>query len=154
MSGFLRFSDAASLGLHAAAFLAREDASVASARGIARALGASQAHLSKVLQRLTKAGIVESLRGPGGGYELARPARGISLKQVYEAIEGPLDASICPFEIPACRAATCVLGDKFVRKGRELVKHLAGTPLSSLKLVLEGDPGRGRKRSRASSSRR
>ena len=148
MSGFLKFSDAASLGLHAAAFLARKSAGVASVREMARALGASQAHLSKVLQRLTKAGVVESLRGPSGGYELARPARGISLKRVYEAIEGPLDASVCPFDIPACRGGTCVLGGEFVRKGKELVRHLADTPLSSLELVLEGDAGRGPKRSR------
>ncbi len=148
MSGFLKFSDAASLGLHAAAFLARENVSGASVRQMARALGASQAHLSKVLQRLTKAGVVGSLRGPSGGYELARPARGISLKRVYEAIEGPLDASVCPFNIPACRGSKCVLGGEFVRKGKELVRHLADTPLSSLELVLEGDAGRGRKRSR------
>ncbi len=139
MSSFLKFSDAASLGLHAAALLARKNAGVASARQMAEALDASQAHLSKVLQRLTRAGIIESMRGPGGGYELARPAKEISLKQVYEAIEGPLDASSCPFQISACRNTSCILGGEFVRKGKELVKHLARTPLSSLRLVLETD---------------
>ena len=149
MSGFLKFSDAASLALHSAAFLAGKDNDLASTGEIAAALWLSQAHLSKVLQRLTKAGIVESVRGPGGGYELARPAREISLKDIYEAVEGPLDASSCPFDIPACRSGSCVLGGEFVRKGKELVKHLADTPLSSLRLALKGKLEHGRRRSRA-----
>jgi len=149
VSGLLKFTDAASLALHGAAFLAGRDGGPASTGDIAAALGVSQAHLSKILQRLTKAGTLTALRGPGGGYELARPAEKISLKEVYEAIERPLDDSSCPFGIPACGGGSCVLGSEFVRKERELSEHLAGTPLSSLRLVFENKPGAGRKRSRA-----
>ena len=45
-------------------------------------------YLAKALQALAKAGIVEGIPGPGGGYRLARPPKEISFLQVIEAIDG------------------------------------------------------------------
>jgi len=58
--------------------------------------------LAKVLQRLTVAGLLHSLRGPTGGVALARPATEIRLGEIVEAIDGrnPFDA--CPFGWPGC----------------------------------------------------
>lgn len=47
-------------------------------------------YLEQIFRQLRRAGIVEARRGPGGGYRLARPAGEISLRQVVEAVEGPL----------------------------------------------------------------
>jgi Rrf2 family iron-sulfur cluster assembly transcriptional regulator len=47
-------------------------------------------YLEQIFQRLRRAGLVESKRGPGGGYTLARPASEISLREIIEALEGPL----------------------------------------------------------------
>lgn len=46
-------------------------------------------YLAKQLQKLSQAGIVETRRGPRGGYTLAREAGAITLLQIVEAIDGP-----------------------------------------------------------------
>lgn len=48
-------------------------------------------YLEQIFQRLRKADLVVSKRGPGGGYTLARAPGEISLRDVVEAVEGPLD---------------------------------------------------------------
>jgi Rrf2 family protein len=48
-------------------------------------------YLEQIFQRLRRARIVAGKRGPGGGYVLARPAGEITLRDVVEAVEGPLD---------------------------------------------------------------
>ena len=59
-----------------------------------RAISARQAipvrYLEQIFQRLRRAGIVGSKRGPGGGYSLARPATELTLRHVVEAVEGSL----------------------------------------------------------------
>lgn len=53
------------------------------------------AYLSKQMQLLRRAGIVESLRGKGGGYRLARSVDAITLLDIVRAIEGPMPAFRC-----------------------------------------------------------
>ena len=57
---------------------------------IARARGIPEKFLLKTLLPLVRARLLDSLRGPNGGYRLARPAKGISLLEVVEALEGPI----------------------------------------------------------------
>jgi Rrf2 family protein len=59
-------------------------------RDIAEAQGLPDAFLMKVLGQLVKAGLARSVKGPGGGYSLARPAKEISLLQIIEAVDGPI----------------------------------------------------------------
>ncbi len=57
-----------------------------------RAIGARQGiparYLEQIFQRLRRAGLVTSKRGPGGGYRLARPPSEITLRDIVEAVEG------------------------------------------------------------------
>ena len=57
-------------------------------RQIAELHGITESYLSKVFARLRKAGIVRSVPGVKGGYELARPAEEISFWDIIEALEG------------------------------------------------------------------
>jgi Rrf2 family protein len=54
--------------------------------------------LAKVLQVLSKQGLIESHNGPKGGYLLARSARQITIAQIIESIEGPLAITDCSHE--------------------------------------------------------
>ena len=47
-------------------------------------------YLSKIMKDLVAGGLVHSHIGPKGGFSLARPAETVSIKEVYEAVEGPL----------------------------------------------------------------
>ena len=58
-------------------------------RGIAETYGISERFLIQVMLQLKAAGLVYSTRGPSGGYRLARPPDQISLREIFDAIEGP-----------------------------------------------------------------
>ena len=51
--------------------------------------------VQKLVSRLTAAGLLRSIRGAGGGLQLARPAAAISLADIVEAVEGPIALTAC-----------------------------------------------------------
>ena len=59
-------------------------------RVIGERQGIPPRYLEQIFQRLRRARLVESKRGPGGGYTLARPSAEITLRDIVEAVEGPL----------------------------------------------------------------
>jgi len=133
----LRISTAASLALHAISLLAANGNRTLSTKEIAAKLRASEAHLSKVLQRLGKARLVEATRGPKGGFCPARPGGDISLLEVYEAIEGPLQDSVCLLGEPVCQGEKCILGGLLETVNQQAREYLGGTTLSDLADVYE-----------------
>ncbi len=68
----------------------QEDGKVSVLSTIAKAQDVPELFLAKVFQALTKAGVVKSHRGIRGGFTLARGASEITMKEVIEAIEGPI----------------------------------------------------------------
>jgi Rrf2 family protein len=131
MKGYsVGLSEAATLALHAAIFIANAPAGRASNREMAQTLGVSEAHLAKVLNRLTKAGLLRSMRGPSGGFSLARPPGEILLLEVYEATEGPLQAPTCLWDTPKCGRKSCPLGDLMHDINTRLRDFLATTSLA------------------------
>ena len=58
--------------------------------------------VAKLLKLLTKAGLVESLRGTHGGYKLARPASGITVADVISAIDGQIALTQCSHHKGGC----------------------------------------------------
>jgi Rrf2 family protein len=132
MSNFIRISEAASLAFHTAAYLAQNTGRLVPSREIARTLGASENHLSKVLQRLAHAGIVHSTRGPNGGFRIRSPWEKIRLMEIYEAIEGPVYSARCLLDPPVCKGNRCALGALVTRTDETVRKCLTGTTLAEL----------------------
>ena len=62
---------------------------------IARRQEISLAYLEQLFSKLRKNNLVESARGPGGGYRLKRPADEISVHDVINAVDEPVDATRC-----------------------------------------------------------
>ena len=133
----LRISEAASLGMHAMGLLSTRHDGPLSARVAADRLGVSEAHLSKVLQRLTRLGLLTSTRGPKGGFSLSRNPDSVSLLEVFEAIEGPVEPATCLFGIPLCDGASCVLGKVIVDVNNMLFAYLAEKTLADIATVFE-----------------
>ncbi len=133
----LRISEAASLGMHAMGLLSTRPDGPVSARMAADRLGVSEAHLSKVLQRLTKVGLLNSTRGPKGGFRLTREPESVTLLEVFEAIEGPVEPANCLFGIPLCDGESCVLGKVIVDVNNTLFEYLGRKTLADISTVFE-----------------
>lgn len=101
MRNLLRISEAAWLAIHALASLSYRAEPVQVAR-LAEGMGASRAHLGKVMQRLGRAGLVKSVRGRKGGFVLAVQPDTVSVLDVWEAIDGPLGRADCLMEHACC----------------------------------------------------
>ena len=82
--------------------LATRPDEVLSATELAEAAGLEPPTVSKLLKPLAQAGLVEGLRGVRGGYRLTRPATGISLIEIVEAMEGKLAMTQCSVHAGAC----------------------------------------------------
>ncbi len=132
MSSLIGMSEAAALALHAMTYIASEDGRISSTRKIASALKVSEAHLSKVLQRLGKAGLIKSIRGPSGGFTFRKEAQSISLLDIYEAIEGTYRAKKCLFDYPRCKGNKCLLGGLLLSVDSTVRSYLANTTLAEL----------------------
>ena len=129
----LNISEAASLGIHAMAYLAhRKGGAPVTTAAIAAAYGFSEAHLSKVFQRLSKAGLVRSARGPHGGFRLSRAPSRITLREIHDALDGPFAKSDCLLGKPRCGLDRCVLGDLVSDVHKRVADHLAGTTLADV----------------------
>jgi Rrf2 family iron-sulfur cluster assembly transcriptional regulator len=70
------------------------DAGPVQVRVIGSRQGIPARYLEQILQRLRRAGLVRSKRGPGGGYTLAREASAITVRDILEAVEGPLAETV------------------------------------------------------------
>ncbi|MCX7048607.1 MAG: Rrf2 family transcriptional regulator [Candidatus Sumerlaeota bacterium] len=132
MSSLIKISEGAALALHACALLAAKPEESFPVAQLAERLQGSSAHLAKVMQRLTKAGIVAGTRGPKGGFVLARSAREISLLDVFEAIEGTFAPTHCAFDNPVCGRHHCLLGGFIGKTDQKFLGYIKNTKLSDV----------------------
>jgi Rrf2 family protein len=96
--------------MHAMTFLAAHADRPHSTKEMAQRLSASDAHLSKVMQRLHKGGLAASIRGPKGGFAVEGDATAITLLNVYECIEGEIKLCDCLLPSPVCSGKSCIFG--------------------------------------------
>ena len=132
MGNIIKLSDAASIAIHSMIVLAINPDKVISNKEIASALNVSDDHLSKVLQRLHKAGFVESIRGPKGGFKLTNSPDRINLHMIYEAIEGEMSIHSCLFSSPVCNLKDCLFNNVFCKMRKDIKDYFENTKLSEL----------------------
>lgn len=121
------------MALHAGAYLAANPGRVCPAGEMARALSVSQAHLVKVLERLARAGLVRPARGPKGGFVLARAPERITLRNIFEAIEGRMTPIKCLMKQPVCAKRGCLLGTLLLELNCRTIEYLTKTTLAAPK---------------------
>ena len=115
MAKLIGFSEATYIAMHCMTLVALNSGKHLSIREMAEKLGVSEAHLAKVILRLSRTGLLRTTRGPGGGAVLAKEPERISFLDVVEAIEGPVDGVSCVFGHEACVYGECVFGDFLTR---------------------------------------
>jgi len=100
---------------------------------ISQAKSIPRSFLAKIMQKLTKAGIVNSFRGVKGGFRLARKPEQVSLLDVIEAIEGPTAMSRCAIEASACNlSAACAVHPVWVNLRNMVEDYLRRTDFKTL----------------------
>ena len=109
--------------LVALAGLARQEPRCASARDLAEQLHLPLPVLRNILKLLASQGLLTSTRGPSGGYRLARPAERITLAQVVEVIEGPVQLAMCCPALPGEEEHRCHLEDSCLIKSSVRMVH-------------------------------
>src|SRR5690349_3602410 len=87
----------------------------------------SRPYLEQLFARLRRRGLVKSVRGPGGGYRLARPASELSVAEVVTAVDEPLRATRCGGGRVGCMqgGARCLTHDLWEETGRTIHAYLA-----------------------------
>jgi Rrf2 family protein len=94
--------------------------------------------LAKIFQRLSKAGLLKSIRGSGREFHPAKPANQITMSEVMEALEGPIAINRCLTGRGVCESQEdCALHEVWERAQQNLVEVLDKTTLE--------DPARGKK---------
>src|ERR1700682_3225833 len=87
----MRLTRASSYALHAVAYMAGQKKEGPTASHIiAQKRGIPERFLLKVLKPLVSAQVLFSVKGPNGGYRLARPASEITILEILEAVDGPI----------------------------------------------------------------
>ena len=95
----------------------------------------SLAYLEQLFAHLRRAGLVKSVRGPGGGYRLARPAEAISVSAVVRAVDEPLHATRCDSHSETgCMAMgeRCATHHLWAALGEEIESFLDGVSLADV----------------------
>ena len=100
---------------------------------IAETAEVPKSFLSKIFQNFAKIGLVNSARGTGGGFTLARPPAQITLREVVEAVEGPIVPNRCLIGQGTCdKDATCSVHPVWRKVQTEVVAILDGITLEDL----------------------
>ncbi|HZJ51720.1 MAG TPA: Rrf2 family transcriptional regulator, partial [Actinomycetota bacterium] len=103
------------------------------AREISDKMDIPPKYLPQVLADLIKAGLVESLAGPGGGYSLSRGPADISLLEIVEAAEGPVRNRKCLMRGGPCHwDDACSLHAAWTNAQEKMVAELAKTTFAEL----------------------
>lgn len=94
----------------------------------------SLSYLEQLFARLRRKGLVESVRGPGGGYRLARGAAETSVADVVLAVDEPLRTTRCGGREKGCMnlGARCATHDLWDEMGRHIEGYLASVSLEDV----------------------
>lgn len=102
---------------------------------IARRQEISLSYLEQLFAKLRKGNLVKSVRGPGGGYRLARPAGELRISDIILAVDEPISATRCREGSPkGCTAAggRCVTHDLWEELGRQIHVFLSSVSLADV----------------------
>lgn len=92
----------------------------------------SLSYLEQLFGKLRRRELVESVRGPGGGYNLARPAAEVSIADIVRAVEEPIDSTQCGGRENCHDNHRCMTHDLWEELNHTVYDFLAGVKLSHL----------------------
>jgi len=100
--------------------------------GISQRQSISLSYLEQLFGKLRRHALVESVRGPGGGYHLARAPEELSVAQIVIAVDEALDATQCGGKENCQDEGRCMTHDLWTRLNEKMFAYLESVKLSDL----------------------
>ena len=110
----------------------RDHAGPVALAGISGRQVISLSYLEQLFGKLRRHSLVDSVRGPGGGYRLARAASDISVAEIIEAVDEPVDATQCKGKENCLDDRRCLTHDLWANLNTHMVEYLDGVSLEDL----------------------
>lgn len=133
--GLMQISRRVDYGLRAVIYLSEQkpDACCSIAE-ISRHQGVPRKFLEKIVQDLTRKGLIKSKKGSCGGYALARAPEAITFYEVIEAIEGPIAVNTCMDEHLSCdQLPRCTMIGVWSEVQRKVTEIFTQTTIADLR---------------------
>ncbi len=92
----------------------------------------SLSYLEQLFSRLRKAGMVNGVRGPGGGYMLSRDAMDINIADIISAVDEPIDSTKCKGKGDCQEGFPCLTHDLWMGLSEQIRSYLGGISLGEL----------------------
>ncbi|MBW8459614.1 MAG: Fe-S cluster assembly transcriptional regulator IscR [Thiobacillus sp.] len=106
--------------------------------GISERQDISLSYLEQLFSRLRRHELVESVRGPGGGYYLARPLGDVSVADIIRAVDEPIDSTQCGGKENCQDEHRCMTHDLWVGLNAHIYDYLDNVTLATLVAKQEG----------------
>lgn len=106
--------------------------------GISERQDISLSYLEQLFSRLRRHELVESVRGPGGGYYLARPLGDVSVADIIRAVDEPIDSTQCGGKENCQDEHRCMTHDLWVGLNSHIYDYLDNVTLATLVAKQEG----------------
>jgi Rrf2 family iron-sulfur cluster assembly transcriptional regulator len=100
--------------------------------GISQRQKISLSYLEQLFGKLRRHELVESTRGPGGGYTLARPMKDVSVADIIFAVDEPLDATQCGGKENCHDEGPCMTHELWSNLNRKMIEYLDSVSLADL----------------------
>lgn len=100
--------------------------------GISERQGISLSYLEQLFSRLRRNGLVKSVRGPGGGYRIAKQHTEISVSDIITAVDELIDATQCGGEENCHEERRCMTHDLWASLNSKILEYLSGVSLADL----------------------
>jgi len=92
----------------------------------------SLSYLEQLFGKLRRKGLVSSVRGPGGGYNMARPTPEVSVADIIVAVDEPIDATQCGGKENCKDEQKCITHDLWTDLNKHIFDYLGAVKLSEL----------------------
>ena len=134
------FTKACEYGIRAAIYITQQslNGNRASLKDISREIDSPEAFTAKILQMLVKGGIIISVKGATGGFEIEqKPVKKIKLSDIVRAIDGESAVNMCVIGLKKCSEVNpCPLHDQYKHIKKDLLSMLKDTSLLEMSASL------------------
>src|SRR5215467_1221046 len=108
--------------------------------GVSERQKISLSYLEQLFGKLRRHGLVDSVRGPGGGYNLARPANAVSVADIIGAVDEPIDATQCGGKENCQDDKRCITHDLWATLNEKMNDYLSSVSLADVIAHQQGKP--------------